>query len=141
MIKSDSWSFWCGYFSEAGKFDWIPCEFDSRFLRVVQTQAILFFKSMSEGNGSDNITTMNLIIQSIFSRSRNSSFNFRVVVCRIRYLPTLLSSDPLSSDIDLKTKRLKVWATLKILNGVGFANIRRPFRVKIGRKSVFGENW
>ena len=36
-------------------------------------------------------TTLNLNAQSIFSRSRNSSFNFRVVLCRFRLFPTLIS--------------------------------------------------
>ena len=54
-----------------------------------------FLKSMSERDGSDierlwiSMTTRR--IQSILSRSRNSSFYFRVVVCRIRLFPTLIS--------------------------------------------------
>ena len=47
-------------------------------------------------------TTLNLNFQSILSRSRNSSFNFRVVVCRIRLFP-----------IDFKNKMAWVWTTLK----------------------------
>ena len=38
-----------------------------------------------------HITTLNLSLQPIFSRSRNSPFNIRVVVCRIRLFPTLVS--------------------------------------------------
>ena len=37
-----------------------------------------------------HITTLNLNLQSILSRSRNVLFNFRVVVCRIRLFPTLI---------------------------------------------------
>ena len=36
-------------------------------------------------------TTLNLNLQTIFSLSRNSSFNFRVVLCRIRLFATLIS--------------------------------------------------
>ena len=36
-------------------------------------------------------TTLNLKFQSILRRSRNSSLNSRVVVCRIRLFPTLIS--------------------------------------------------
>ena len=36
-------------------------------------------------------TTLNLNFQSILSRSRTSSFNFWVFVCRIRLFPTLIS--------------------------------------------------
>ena len=57
-------------------------------LRVVQTRAILFLKSMSERGGSD-IERRHL--KSIWSRSRIPSFNFSVVVCRIRLFPTLIS--------------------------------------------------
>ena len=38
-----------------------------------------------------HITTLNLNFQLILSQSRNFSFNFRVVVCRIRPFPTLIS--------------------------------------------------
>ena len=50
-----------------------------------------------------HITTLSLNFQPVFSQPRNSSFNFRVVLCRIR----------LSSDIDFKNKMAWVWTTLK----------------------------
>ena len=50
-------------------------------LGVVQTQAILFLKSMSERSGSD--------IERLWIW--DSSFNFRVVICRIHSFPTLIS--------------------------------------------------
>ena len=50
---------------------------DTVSLRLVQTPSILFSKSISEG--------------AVLSRSRNSSLNFRDVVCRIRLFPTLIS--------------------------------------------------
>ena len=46
---------------------------------------------MSERVGSDIKTNLNLNFQSILSQSRNSSFNFRVVVCRIRPFPKFIS--------------------------------------------------
>ena len=36
-------------------------------------------------------TTLNLNLQSNFNVLKKSSFNFRVVVCRIRFFPTLIS--------------------------------------------------
>jgi len=41
--------------------------------------------------GREHITTSNLNLQSTLSRFRNSSLNFRVVVYRIRFFPTLIS--------------------------------------------------
>ena len=38
-----------------------------------------------------HITALNLNLQSISSRSKNSSFNLRVVVCRILLFPTFIS--------------------------------------------------
>ena len=66
-------------------------QFNSKFseLRVVQTQAISFLKSLSERVGSD---IERLWIRMTLSRSRNSSFNFRVVISRIRLFPTLISN-------------------------------------------------
>ena len=49
---------------------------------------MLFLKSISERGGSD-IERRHL--KSIWSRSRIPSFNFSVVVCRIRLLPTFIS--------------------------------------------------
>ena len=50
-------------------------------------------------------TTLNLNLQPIFSRSRNSPFSFRVVVCRIRLFPTLISRIKwLGSELPLKIR-------------------------------------
>ena len=65
--------------------------FKLNILRVVQTQANLFSKLMSERGGSDIERLWSLNLQSILSRSINSSFYFEVVVCRIRLFPTLIS--------------------------------------------------
>ena len=46
-------------------------------------------------------TTLHLNLHSIMSRFRNSSFNFREVLCRIRLFPTIIS------------KMDWVWTTLK----------------------------
>ena len=59
-------------------------------LRVVQTQAILFLKSMSERYGSDIQRLSNLIARSTQNQSKMASFKFRIVVCRIRFFPTLI---------------------------------------------------
>ena len=57
-------------------------------LRVVQAQAILFLKSMSEKVGSGIQRRWNWMMNfSIDSRS----FLFRVVLCRIRLFPTIIS--------------------------------------------------
>ena len=51
-----------------------------------------------------HITNLNLNLQSILSRSRNSSFNFSVVICRIRLFPTLCSKIKwLGSGLPLKS--------------------------------------
>ena len=49
-----------------------------------------------------NITTLNLNLQSILNRFRNPSFNFRVSI-----------TDPPLSDIDFNHKMAWVWTTLK----------------------------
>ena len=60
-------------------------------LRVVRIQTILFLKSMSERGGFDTerLWTEMTLSSIDRSRSRNSSFNFSVVVCRIWLYPTL----------------------------------------------------
>ena len=60
-------------------------------LRIVETQAILFLKTMSEIVGSNIEWLWIWIIQSILGWSKNSSFYFRVVVCRNRLFPTMIS--------------------------------------------------
>ena len=67
----------------------IPNHWISPILRVVQTQAILFLESVSARVGSD---IERLWIRMTLSRSRNLSFNFRVVISRIRLFPTLISN-------------------------------------------------
>ena len=62
----------------SGKFLWFLMD---DFLRAVHTEALSFLKSMSERGGSDKER-----LQSILSL-----FNFRVVLCRIRLIPTLIS--------------------------------------------------
>ena len=48
-------------------------------------------------------TTLNLNFQSVLSRSRNLSFNFRIVACRIRLLPTIISKTKwLGSELPLR---------------------------------------
>ena len=50
-----------------------------------------------------HITTLSMNFQSVFSQPRNSSFNFRVVLCRIRLFPTLISKiEWLGSGLPLK---------------------------------------
>ena len=61
------------------------------FLRVVQIEAILFLKSMSERDGSDIQRLWNSISRSTPNRLKMMSFKFTVVLCRIRLFPTLVS--------------------------------------------------
>ena len=60
-------------------------------LRVVQTKAISFLKSMSESVGSDIERLWNWISRLTQNRLKIMSFKFRVVLCRIRLFPTLIS--------------------------------------------------
>ena len=60
-------------------------------LRVVETQVILFCKSMSEKVGSDPERLWNWISRSIQIDLKMTSFKFRVVLCRIRLFPTMIS--------------------------------------------------
>ena len=66
-----------------------------KVLRVVRTQAVLFVKSASELRGVSDIERLGIWM--------TPSFNFKVLVSRIRLLPTLIS----------KMKRAMVWTTLK----------------------------
>ena len=63
----------------------------SRGLRVVQTQAILFLKSMSERVGYDIERLWNSIPWSTQNQLKMMLFKFSVVLCRIRLFPTLIS--------------------------------------------------
>ena len=47
-------------------------------------------------------TTPNFIIQSILNRSKNSLFNFRVVLCRIRLFPISITKKWLVFELPLK---------------------------------------
>ena len=61
-------------------------------VKVVQTEAILFLKSMSERNGSDmsrQTTTLKLNYEFLERLKIERRFKFRIVICRIRSLPTL----------------------------------------------------
>ena len=72
-------------------------------LRVVQTQAILFLKSVSEKGGSDIERLKNWICRSPQNRLKIPSLKFRVVLCRIRLFPTLISEiNWLGSELPLK---------------------------------------
>jgi len=68
---------------------------ETLFLRVVQTRTILFLKSMSERSGSDLQRLWNWISWSPQNRLKMVSFRFirkfRVVLCRIRLFPTMIS--------------------------------------------------
>ena len=66
---------------------------NQRNSRVVQTHAILFYfwtQCRKEADQTYNDSEWSHL-QSILSQSRNSSFNSRVVVCRIRLFSTLIS--------------------------------------------------
>jgi len=64
-----------------------------------------------------HITTLNLNLQSMLSRSENSSFNFRVVVCWIRLFPTLISKIKwLRSRLPFKSKHQKCWGRTPLYN-------------------------
>ena len=70
-------------------------------LRIVQTEAILFLKSISERGGSDIGRLWNLI-----SRSK-------LIEDGVIYIQSRSMSDPPLSDIDIKHKMAWVWTTLK----------------------------
>ena len=63
-----------------------------------------FTFEINVGKGRIRHTTiLNLKLQSILSQSRNSEFNFKVVVCRIRLFPTLISKiNWLGSELPLR---------------------------------------
>ena len=60
-------------------------------LRVVQTQSILFLKLMSERVGSDIERLWNWISRSTQNYLKMTPFKLRVVPCRNRLFPTLIS--------------------------------------------------
>ena len=72
-------------------------------LRVVQTQTILFLKSMSERGGSDTERFWNFFLE------RPKSFEDGVILIQSRSM-----SDPTLSDINFKNKMALVCTTLKI---------------------------
>ena len=75
---------------------------DGKELRVVQTQAILFFEINVGKRRIRHRTTLNLNSKSILIRSRISSFNFSVVLCRIRLFPSfILKINWLGSELPL----------------------------------------
>ena len=60
--------------------------------KVVQTEAVLFLKSMSERNGSDmsrHTTTRKLNYEFLDQLKIDRRFKLRIVIYRIRFLPTL----------------------------------------------------
>ena len=88
-------------------------------LWVVQTQAILLLKSIAEKVGSDIKRLWNLISRSTQNRLKMMSFKFRVVLCRIRLFPILVSKiKRLGSELPLRpitvpvqTKIHTLWCT------------------------------
>ena len=67
-----------------------------------------FISEINVGKGQiRHRTTLNFNLQSISGRSRNSSFKFRVVVCRIRPFPTLISKTKwLGSELPLNGQKM-----------------------------------
>ena len=93
--------------------------FENQHLRVVQTQAILFLNV-----GKRPIrhrTTLNLNDFNRLSRFRNSSFNFRIVVERIRLFPTLVS----------KINWLGSKLPLNFDGNLLIGRLRKPFQTKV----------
>jgi len=76
------------------------------YLRVVQTQAILFLESMSEIDESD--------IQRRWNWMRNFQIDSETIEDDIIPSPTM--SDPPLSDIDFRNKMAWVWTTLKFFD-------------------------
>ena len=60
-------------------------------LKGIQTKTIFFKKSMSERSGSDIERLWISMMPSSIDFESISKFNFRVVLCRIRFFPTLIS--------------------------------------------------
>ena len=80
-------------------------------LRVVQTQAILFLKSMSKRVGSDIQRHWNWISRSTPNRLKMTLCEFRVVLCRIRPFPTFISIIKwLWSELHLNRNNLRVFS-------------------------------
>ena len=69
----------------------LKIQLNTSFLIVVQIQPISFSKSMSKKVGSEIERLWNWISRSIQSRLKIASLKFRVVLCRIRPFPTLIS--------------------------------------------------
>ena len=69
----------------------VLCMCQVKYLRVVQTTAILFLKSMSESVVSDIERLWNGISRSTQNRLKMTSIKLRVVLFRIRLFPTLIS--------------------------------------------------
>ena len=64
--------------------------FMTRGIKGIQDRSLFIFESNVGEGRIRHITTLNLNLQSILSRSGNSLINFRAVVCRIRLFPTLI---------------------------------------------------
>ena len=95
-------------------------EIIEKFLRIVQTKFILFLKTMSERVGSEieRLWILNYAISIDFESILK--FNFRVVLCRIRLFPTLISKIKwLGSKLPLKF----VLATLYRVKNDGYRRI------------------
>ena len=79
-------------------------------LRVVQTYVILFLYSMPERCGSDIERLWNRISWPTQNRLKMLSFNFRVVLCRIRLFPTLISKIKwLGSGLPWRTPKILIF--------------------------------
>ena len=90
-------------------------------LSVVQTQAILFLKSVSERVGSDIQRLWNWMMNFYIStknRLKMVSFKFIVVLCRIRPFPTLISKIKwLWSELPLIWANIwRLWFQITFLN-------------------------
>ena len=81
-------------------------------LRIVQTQAILFLKSMSERDGSD--------IKRLWIWMTNSSVEFDLIYKFIMLIKSRSMSDPFHSDIDFKNKMAWVLTALNLVRGRHF---------------------
>ena len=83
------------------------CSIFARFLNIFKgspDQSHFIFELNVGQRRIRHTTTLNLNLQSISSWSRNSSFYFRVVVCRIRLFPTSISKIKwLGSELPLRT--------------------------------------
>ena len=106
----------------------------AELLRVVQTKVILFLKSISERGGSD----MQGLDEFLDRLRIDRRFKFRVVICRIRFLPTLISKIKwLGSELPLTAGYIVVHNKYSIkwsLNAIRiWANLNLTFDQRMSR--------